>query len=128
MLGESAALSGQASAFGEQFKCGAQLYFDCINARGDVAGRQLELQSLDDGYEPDRCSNNDSVHVWHARHSFEQSSCCAARCAVFCIGSAFVSSEMRLVESDESVASVLGMVSGRPKAVSTLHLRTTNTR
>ncbi|UUZ64467.1 ABC transporter substrate-binding protein [Polaromonas sp. P1-6] len=58
VLGQSAAFSGPASALGEQFKRGAQLYFDRINARGGVAGRQLELQSLDDGYEPDRCAAN----------------------------------------------------------------------
>lgn len=58
MLGQSAAFSGPASALGDQFKRGAQLYFDRINARGGVAGRQLELQSLDDSYEPDRCAAN----------------------------------------------------------------------
>lgn len=57
-LGQSAAFSGPASELGLQFKLGAMLYFDQVNARGGVAGRQLELQSLDDGYEPDRCAAN----------------------------------------------------------------------
>lgn len=57
-LGQSAAFSGPASELGQQFKLGAMLYFDQVNARGGVAGRQLELQSLDDGYEPDRCAAN----------------------------------------------------------------------
>ncbi|HJW11448.1 MAG TPA: ABC transporter substrate-binding protein [Albitalea sp.] len=58
VLGQSAAFSGPASALGEQFKKGAQLLFDRVNARGGVAGRPIELQSLDDGYEPDRCVAN----------------------------------------------------------------------
>jgi branched-chain amino acid transport system substrate-binding protein len=58
VLGQSAAFSGPASALGEQFRIGAQLLFDRVNARGGVAGRTIELQSLDDGYEPDRCVAN----------------------------------------------------------------------
>lgn len=58
MLGQSAALSGPASALGEQFKRGALLYFDRVNARGGVAGRQIELHSLDDGYKSERCAAN----------------------------------------------------------------------
>jgi branched-chain amino acid transport system substrate-binding protein len=58
VLGQSAALSGPASALGEQFKIGAQLQFERINQRGGINGRSIELQSLDDGYEPDRCVEN----------------------------------------------------------------------
>jgi ABC-type branched-subunit amino acid transport system substrate-binding protein len=58
VLGQSAAFTGPASALGEQFKQGALLHFDRINARGGVAGRPIELQSLDDGYEPERCAGN----------------------------------------------------------------------
>ena len=58
VLGQSAAFSGPASALGEQFRKGAQMLFDRVNGRGGVGGRQIELQSLDDGYEPDRCSAN----------------------------------------------------------------------
>ena len=58
VLGQSAAFSGPASELGEQFKRGAALMFDRINARGGLAGRQIELLSLDDGYEPDRCAAN----------------------------------------------------------------------
>ncbi len=58
VLGQSAALSGPASALGEQYRRGALLYFDRINAHGGVQGRQIELRSLDDGYEPDRCAAN----------------------------------------------------------------------
>jgi branched-chain amino acid transport system substrate-binding protein len=58
VLGQSAAFSGPAAQLGEQFKRGALLYFDRFNARGGVAGRTIELKSLDDGYEPDRCKAN----------------------------------------------------------------------
>jgi branched-chain amino acid transport system substrate-binding protein len=58
VIGQSAALSGPASALGEQFRNGAQLVFDRFNARGGLNGRQIELRSLDDGYEPERCAAN----------------------------------------------------------------------
>jgi branched-chain amino acid transport system substrate-binding protein len=58
LLGQSAPLSGPASALGEQFRVGAQLLFDRVNARGGINGRPIELQTLDDGYEPDRCIDN----------------------------------------------------------------------
>jgi ABC-type branched-subunit amino acid transport system substrate-binding protein len=58
VIGQSAALSGPASALGEQFRIGAQLVFERVNAHGGVGGRQIELRSLDDGYEPERCAAN----------------------------------------------------------------------
>jgi branched-chain amino acid transport system substrate-binding protein len=58
VLGQSAALAGPAAALGEQFRKGARLLFDATNAKGGVNGRNVELLSLDDGYEPDRCAAN----------------------------------------------------------------------
>ncbi len=58
VLGQSAAFSGPASELGEQFKRGAALMFDRVNTRGGVGGRPIELVSLDDGYEPERCAAN----------------------------------------------------------------------
>jgi ABC-type branched-subunit amino acid transport system substrate-binding protein len=58
VLGQSAALSGPAAALGTQFRQGALLHFERLSAKGGVNGRQIELQSLDDGYEPDRCAEN----------------------------------------------------------------------
>jgi ABC-type branched-subunit amino acid transport system substrate-binding protein len=60
VLGQSAALSGPASALGEQFRKGAKLQFDAVNGRGGVNGRLVDFVSLDDGYEPDRCAANTS--------------------------------------------------------------------
>lgn len=58
VLGQSAAFSGPASELGEQFRRGARLYFDRVNNRGGIGGRPIELLSMDDGYEPDRCASN----------------------------------------------------------------------
>jgi branched-chain amino acid transport system substrate-binding protein len=58
VLGQSAAFSGPAAQLGEQFKRGALLFFDRQNAKGGVNGRTIELKSVDDGYEPDRCKAN----------------------------------------------------------------------
>jgi branched-chain amino acid transport system substrate-binding protein len=58
VLGQSAALTGPASELGLQFRQGAQLHFDKVNAQGGIAGRKIELRSLDDGYEPERCVAN----------------------------------------------------------------------
>ena len=63
VLGQSAALSGPASALGEQFKKGAKLIFDAANARGGVNGRTIDLVSMDDGYEPDRCAANTAKFI-----------------------------------------------------------------
>ena len=58
ILGQSCALSGPSALLGTEFSQGARLYFDQLNAQGGVAGRQIDLRTLDDGYEPDRCINN----------------------------------------------------------------------
>ena len=58
VLGQSAALSGAAAQLGLQFQAGARLYFARVNARGGINGRAIELRSLDDGYEPERCALN----------------------------------------------------------------------
>ncbi len=58
VLGQSAPLSGPAAQLGIQFQQGAKLAFNVANARGGVNGRNIELRTLDDGYEPDRCQAN----------------------------------------------------------------------
>ena len=58
VLGQSAALSGPAAALGTEFRQGAVLHFDKLNAAGGLNGRLVELLTLDDGYEPDRCAAN----------------------------------------------------------------------
>ena len=58
LFGQSAALSGPAAALGQGMRLGIQAAFAEINRRGGVHGRQLELVSLDDGYEPEAALAN----------------------------------------------------------------------
>ncbi len=58
VLGQSAAFSGPAAQLGIQMNKGAKLYIDQINAAGGVNGHPIDLRTLDDGYEPDRCKAN----------------------------------------------------------------------
>lgn len=58
VLGQSAPFTGPVAQLGVQFNLGAQLFFDQLNAQGGVGRRQVELRTMDDGYEPDRCAEN----------------------------------------------------------------------
>jgi len=58
VLGQSAAFSGPAAQLGIQLNMGAKLFFNALNASGGVNGSTVELRTLDDGYEPDRCKAN----------------------------------------------------------------------
>lgn len=58
VLGQSAPFSGPTAELGLQYHLGAQLHFEAVNARGGIQGRRIELQRLDDGYEPERCVAN----------------------------------------------------------------------
>jgi branched-chain amino acid transport system substrate-binding protein len=58
IIGQSAAFSGPAAQLGLQMNRGARVYFDALNASGGVNGHTIELKTLDDGYEPDRCKAN----------------------------------------------------------------------
>ena len=58
VLGQSAAFTGPAAQLGIQMNMGAKIYFSALNASGGVNGSSIELRSLDDGYEPDRCKAN----------------------------------------------------------------------
>jgi ABC-type branched-subunit amino acid transport system substrate-binding protein len=58
LIGQSAAMTGPAAQLGIQFQAGAKLLFDKVNATGGINGKSIELKTLDDGYEPDRCAAN----------------------------------------------------------------------
>ena len=58
ILGQSAPFSGPAAELGVQFHQGARLWFEQVNAQGGIGGKTLEIRSLDDGYEPERCATN----------------------------------------------------------------------
>lgn len=63
VLGQSAALSGPASALGTAMRDGALAYFDSVNAAGGVGGRQIVLKTIDDGYDPARAETNTGALV-----------------------------------------------------------------
>ena len=65
LFGQSAALSGPAKELGINMRLGILAAFDEANAAGGVHGRVLELQSLDDAYEPE-----DAIVM--TRHLIEQ--------------------------------------------------------
>lgn len=52
LFGQAAALDGPAAALGTGMRDGIQAAFAEANKAGGVAGRKLELISVDDGYEP----------------------------------------------------------------------------
>ena len=63
VLGQSAPLTGPAAELGKQFQAGARLFFERVNAKGGINGRLVELRTLDDGYEPERCKGNTEKFV-----------------------------------------------------------------
>ena len=58
VLGQSAPLTGPAAQLGIQFREGAKLYFNQVNAKGGINGRQIDLRTVDDGYEPEKTAAN----------------------------------------------------------------------
>ncbi len=63
VLGQSAAFSGPAAQLGIQMNMGARIFFNALNAAGGVNGAPVELRTLDDGYEPDRCKANTETFI-----------------------------------------------------------------
>ena len=58
LLGQSAAFSGPAAQLGIQMHAGAKAYFDYVNRRGGVYGRQIEIITADDKYEANLAEQN----------------------------------------------------------------------
>ena len=58
VFGQTVSVSGPARSAGTLFREGLLAAFDEVNALGGVNGRSLELNSLDDGYEPDSAAAN----------------------------------------------------------------------
>jgi ABC-type branched-subunit amino acid transport system substrate-binding protein len=63
VLGQSAAFTGPAAQLGIQMNRGARLCFDAVNAAGGINGAQIELRTLDDQYEPDKCRANTDAFI-----------------------------------------------------------------
>ena len=58
LFGQSAALSGPASALGTGMRLGLLAAFEEVNRVGGVHGRRLALTTLDDAYEPEAAISN----------------------------------------------------------------------
>ena len=69
LFGQSAAFSGPAQDLGANIKLGILTAFQEANLRGGVHGRQLELVSLDDAYEPEAAVTN-TLHLIEAEGVF----------------------------------------------------------
>ena len=55
-LGQSCALKGPASGLGLGMQAGLNACFERVNKSGGVDGRTIELESVNDGYEPEQCT------------------------------------------------------------------------
>ncbi len=58
LLGQSCALSGPAQNLGQEMRAGLLAAFARVNDEGGINGRNIQLISLDDSYEPDRAMHN----------------------------------------------------------------------
>ncbi|HEY4079081.1 MAG TPA: ABC transporter substrate-binding protein [Burkholderiaceae bacterium] len=63
LLGQSVPLTGPTAQLGLQMRLGARLCFDAVNAAGGVNGLQIELKTVDDAYDPDRCKANTQAFI-----------------------------------------------------------------
>jgi len=52
LLGQSAPFSGPSGQLGQEYREGAEAWFDEVNRRGGIHGRPIRLLSRDDRYEP----------------------------------------------------------------------------
>lgn len=68
VLGQSAPLSGPFAALGNDYRNGAMLAFDQVNAAGGIHDRPIRLVTLDDAYDAGRARTNaeDLIHRHHA--------------------------------------------------------------
>ncbi|MCB1959130.1 MAG: ABC transporter substrate-binding protein [Rhodocyclaceae bacterium] len=58
LIGQTGAASGPLAALNQEYIGGAKLFFDQTNRSGGVAGRRIELLTLDDAYDPARAEQN----------------------------------------------------------------------
>ena len=58
VLGQSVPLTGAADQIGLPYFNGAKMYFDAINAKNGAAGYQIEVKTLDDGYNAAKAAAN----------------------------------------------------------------------
>lgn len=58
VIGQTGVFSGPVAEPALQYRAGAQIYFDEINAKGGIAGRKIKLVSYDDKFDPKLAAEN----------------------------------------------------------------------
>jgi branched-chain amino acid transport system substrate-binding protein len=58
VIGQTGVFSGPVAEPGLQYRAGAQIYFDEINAKGGIGGRKIKLVSYDDKFDPKLAAEN----------------------------------------------------------------------
>ncbi len=58
LIGQTGVFSGPVAEPALQYRAGAQIYFDMVNARGGVHGRKIKLLSYDDKFDPKLAAEN----------------------------------------------------------------------
>lgn len=58
LIGQTGVFSGPVAEPALQYREGAKLYFDSVNAKGGVAGRKIKLISYDDKFDPKLAAEN----------------------------------------------------------------------
>lgn len=58
LIGQTGVFSGPVAEPALQYRSGAQLYFDAVNAKGGVHGRKIKLLSYDDKFDPKLAAEN----------------------------------------------------------------------
>ena len=58
VLGQTIALTGPLADLGRAMSTGSKVYFDALNVKGGIKGRQVKLITLDDGYDVKRSQEN----------------------------------------------------------------------
>ncbi len=58
LIGQTGVFSGPVAEPALQYRAGAQLYFDTVNAKGGIHGRKIKVLSYDDKFDPKLASEN----------------------------------------------------------------------
>lgn len=58
VVGQTGVFTGPVAEPGIQYRAGAQIYFNEINAKGGIAGRKIKLVSYDDKFDPKLATEN----------------------------------------------------------------------
>ncbi|WP_367067008.1 ABC transporter substrate-binding protein [Oryzisolibacter sp. LB2S] len=114
-IGCSAPLSGPLVDFGKDIQTGAGAAFAEANARGGVHGRSVQLNILDDGYQPERSVTNVRKFIAEG----------GALALLSCVGTPNNTETLPLVEEAglPHVAPITGATSLRKNARSVFHVR-----